>query len=251
MDQYVILVEKALKNISSVGCYEQSGIQVYFKGKVRKFKLLPLSLQSNYSQTTKTSLDMFRKITSMVCCTVTVFAACACISAETNDTSADEKGNNKTLVAYFSAQGHTKSLAENVASVTGGDLFEIEPSQPYTEEDLDGWNESARGTRESKDRTTRPEIKNKVENIAQYDTIYLGFPIWWYTAPTIINTFLDSYNTEGKVIIPFATSGGSEIGETEKDLRVSAPKAIFKPGKVMNNYSEKQVAEWVNSLQEK
>ena len=130
--------------------------------------------------------------------------------------------------------------------MTGGELFEIVPVQPYTEEDLDGWNESARGTRESKDRTTRPEVKNRVDNFEKYDTVYLGFPIWWYTAPTIINTFLETYNIEGKVIIPFATSSGSEIGETEKDLRVSAPKATFRPGKVLNNATDQQVKEWVN-----
>lgn len=119
-------------------------------------------------------------------------------------------------------------MAEKIAKSTGGTLFQIEPSQPYTEADLDGWNQSARGTRESKDRSTRPAIRNKVDNFEKYDTVYLGFPIWWYTAPTIINTFLEGYDTAGKVIIPFATSGGSGYGQTEKDLRVSAPKAIFR-----------------------
>ena len=142
-----------------------------------------------------------------------VFTACA---TDNKKESAEAKNESAVLVAYFSAQGHTKALAEKVAAVTGGELFEIVPVQPYTEEDLDGWNESARGTRESKDRSTRPEVKNRVDNFEKYDTVYLVFPIWWYTAPTIINTFLETYNTEGKVIIPFATSGGSEIGETER-----------------------------------
>ena len=172
-----------------------------------------------------------------------VFTACA--TDNKKETSGAEKGAS-TLVAYFSAQGHTKVLAEKVAAVTGGELFEIVPVEPYTEEDLDGWNESARGTRESKDRTTRPKVKSHVENFERYDTVYLGFPIWWFTAPTIVNTFLETYNTDGKVIIPFATSGGSEIGETEKDLRVSAPKAVFRPGRVLNNATEQQVREWVN-----
>ncbi len=176
-----------------------------------------------------------------------VFVMTAC-AAKNGSKAVKDSEETSILVAYFSAQGHTKALAEKIAKVTGGDLFEIEPGQPYTEEDLDGWNESARGTRESKDRTTRPEVKSHVDNFERYDTIYLGFPIWWYTAPTIVNTFLEQYNTDGKVIIPFATSGGSPIGETEKDLRVSAPKAIFKPGLVMNNYSEKQVADWVKSI---
>lgn len=154
----------------------------------------------------------------------------------------------KILVAYFSAQGHTKAVAEKIASVTGGDIFEIVPVNIYTEEDLDGWNESARGTRESKDRNTRPEIKNKLEDFEKYDTVYLGFPIWWFTAPTIINTFLEQYDTDGKTIIPFATSGGSEYGDTEKDLRVSAPKAIFKPGKVLNGMDEQQIKNWIDGL---
>lgn len=169
-------------------------------------------------------------------------SACASGEKKTDDSS------NKVLVAYFSAQGHTRALAEKIATATGGTLFEIEPTEPYTEADLDGWNDSARGTRESKDRSTRPGVKSKVADFDKYDTIYLGFPIWWYTAPTIVNTFLESYNTAGKTIIPFATSGGSNFGQTEKDLRVSAPKAVFKPGVVLNGATREQVDEWVKSV---
>lgn len=177
---------------------------------------------------------------------VASFASCSPKnSSENNPVKATEP---KILVAYFSAQGHTKAVAEKIASVTGGDIFEIVPVNPYTEEDLDGWNESARGTRESKDRSTRPEVKNKLEDFEKYDTVYLGFPIWWFTAPTIINTFLEQYDTDGKTIIPFATSGGSEYGDTEKDLRVSAPKAIFKPGKVLNGMDEQQIKNWIDGL---
>lgn len=173
-----------------------------------------------------------------------LFNSCA---AKNNENLKETKSGSTVLVAYFSAQGHTKALAEKISEVTAGELFEIVPEQPYTEDDLDGWNDSARGTCESKDRTTRPKVKSHVENFEKYDTIYLGFPIWWYTAPTIVNTFLEGYDTAGKVIIPFATSGGSEIGDTEKDLRVSASKAVFKPGKVMNNYGKEEVAEWINT----
>ncbi len=177
---------------------------------------------------------------------VASFASCSPKnSSENNPAKATEP---KILVAYFSAQGHTKAVAEKIASVTGGDIFEIVPVNIYTEEDLDGWNESARGTRESKDRSTRPEVKNKLEDFEKYDTVYLGFPIWWFTAPTIINTFLEQYDTDGKTIIPFATSGGSEYGDTEKDLRVSAPKAIFKPGKVLNGMDEQQIKNWIDGL---
>lgn len=177
---------------------------------------------------------------------VASFASCSPKnSSESNPVKVTEP---KILVAYFSAQGHTKAVAEKIASVTGGDIFEIVPVNLYTEEDLDGWNESARGTRESKDRSTRPEVKNKLEDFEKYDTVYLGFPIWWFTAPTIINTFLEQYDTDGKTIIPFATSGGSEYGDTEKDLRVSAPKAIFKPGKVLNGMDEQQIKKWIDGL---
>lgn len=176
-----------------------------------------------------------------------VFSATSC-TAQNKGNGTNGEGS-KTLVAYFSAQGHTKAVAERIAALTGADLHEIVPEQPYTEADLDGWNDSARGTRESKDRTTRPGIANKVEDFDRYDTIYLGFPIWWYTAPTIINTFLESYNTDGKRIIPFATSGGSGYGHTEKDLRVSAPKATFLPGKVLNGVGEAELKRWIESVE--
>lgn len=188
---------------------------------------------------------MKKVMTIIMAAGMCILNACA---SNGSDKSSDTTDDASVLVAYFSAQGHTRELAEKVANITKGELFEIVPAQPYTEEDLDGWNDSARCTRESKDRSTRPGVKRHVDNFEKYDTIYLGFPIWWFTAPTIINTFLESYDTAGKTIIPFATSGGSEIGETEKDLRISAPKAVFKPGKVMNNYSEKEVADWIETI---
>ena len=171
--------------------------------------------------------------------TLITFASCTAKGASGN-APIQKTADTKTLVAYF---------AEKIASVTGGELFEITSVDIYTEEDLDGWNDSARGTRESKDRSTRPKIANRVDNFEMYDTIYLGFPIWWFTAPTIINTFLESYDTEEKTIIPFATSGGSGYGETEKDLRISAPKAVFKPGKVLNGMDERQIKQWIESLE--
>lgn len=177
-----------------------------------------------------------------------VLAAAAFVACAANDKTEPTQAAAPVLVAFFSAQGHTKALAEKISVETGGTLFQIEPTEPYTDADLDGWNQSARGTRESKDRSTRPQIANRVQNFEQYDTIYLGFPIWWYTAPTIINTFLEGYDTAGKVIIPFATSGGSGFGQTEKDLRVSAPKAEFKPGKALNNATGRDVAEWLKTV---
>ena len=182
---------------------------------------------------------------------VFLLGSCGSKTNQYNTVSENETvSENKTLVAFFSAQGHTKKVADSIASITGGTLFEIIPEVLYSEEDLDGWNDSSRGTLESKDRTTRPKVKSHVENMERYDTIFLGFPIWWYTAPTIVNTFLEQYDTSGKVIIPFATSGGSEYDETEKDLMVSAPKAVFKPGKVLNEMNKQQIQEWINTFKE-
>lgn len=152
----------------------------------------------------------------------------------------------KTLVAYFSASGVTKQLARKIEILTEGDLFEIEPRDLYTKEDLDWMDPNSRSSIEMKDKSSRPEIKSKVDDMSKYDVIYLGFPIWWYVAPTIINTFLESYDFTGKTIILFATSGGSGIGNTVEELKVSAPKAIFKDAQVLNDIDSGKLAEWVN-----
>lgn len=135
------------------------------------------------------------------------------------------------LVAYFSATGTTEKLAERVASVLKADIFEIKPKEPYTRDDLNWNNQNSRSSKEMNNRSFRPEIKEKIANIEDYDTIYIGFPIWWYIAPTIINTFLESYDLTGKTIIPFATSGGSGMGNTNKELKDSCKGAILKEGK--------------------
>jgi hypothetical protein len=135
------------------------------------------------------------------------------------------------LVAYFSATGTTEKLAERVASVLKADIFEIKPKEPYTRDDLNWNNQNSRSSKEMNNRSFRSEIKEKIANIEDYDTIYIGFPIWWYIAPTIINTFLESYDLTGKTIIPFATSGGSGMGNTNKELKDSCKGAILKEGK--------------------
>ena len=118
---------------------------------------------------------------------------------------------SKRLVAYFSASGVTAKVAENLADAIGADIFEIQPKVPYTKADLNWMDKKSRSTIEMSDSTSRPAIAAKRDNMDEYDTIFVGFPIWWYIAPTIINTFLESYNLKGKTIIPFATSGGSGI----------------------------------------
>ena len=114
--------------------------------------------------------------------------------------------SSKKLVAYFSCSGVTKSVAQTLADAVGGDLYEITPAQPYTRADLNWMDQSSRSTVEMKDLNSRPAIAGKVENMADYDTVFVGFPIWWYVAPTIINTFLESYDFSGKTIVPFCTS---------------------------------------------
>ncbi len=158
--------------------------------------------------------------------------------------------NRKTLVAYFSATGTTEKVAQNLAEVTHSDLFEINPETPYTAADLDWKDRNSRSTIEMKDKTSRPAIAGKLDNMADYDVVYLGFPIWWYVAPTIVNTFLESYDFSSKTIVLFATSGSSGFGKTVENLQPSAPKSKFIEGRVLNgNPSKEKIGEWVDSLE--
>ena len=151
----------------------------------------------------------------------------------------------KVLVAYFSASGVTAGVAKDVANIAKADLFEIKPTIPYTREDLNWMDKNARSTIEMKDHSSRPEIAEKLPNMDEYDVVFLGFPIWWYIAPTIINTFLESYNFENKTIIPFFTSGGSDAGQTDEKLHVSAPHAIWRPAKRMYSGNSARIEAWV------
>ena len=180
-------------------------------------------------------------------------------TAQNNNTAADgdagasDSTAKTTLVAYFSAsEAHiTAQVAKTLAEACDADLFEIVPEQVYTAEDLDWRNEQSRSTIEMKDSTARPAVASKVENMAQYNTIYVGFPIWWYTAPRIVNTFLEQYDLTGKTIIPFATSGGSDMGKSGEDLqKASAPAANWiLPGKVLNgNPPVDSLKTWIATL---
>ncbi|HJC39128.1 MAG TPA: NAD(P)H-dependent oxidoreductase [Candidatus Mediterraneibacter faecigallinarum] len=150
----------------------------------------------------------------------------------------------KTLVAYFSASGVTERAAKEIAGAVEADLYEILPAQPYTDADLDWTDKKSRSTAEMNDPACRPEIAGTVENMEQYDTVFVGFPIWWYVEPRIVDTFLESYDFSGKTVIPFATSGGSGIGGAEKSLREHCPKANWKQGKLVNSGA----AAWVKSV---
>lgn len=157
---------------------------------------------------------------------------------------------SKKLVAYFSASGVTAELAQKLAEAAGADLYEIKPNEPYTEADLNWNDENSRSTIEMKDIASRPIIANKNAAIADYDVVFVGFPIWWYVAPTIINTFLESYNFAGKTIVPFATSGSSGFGKAADMLIPSVSHlAEWKEGKLLNGHPSKAELEvWVDSL---
>ena len=151
----------------------------------------------------------------------------------------------KRLVAYFSASGTTKKAAEMIASAADTDMYEIMPKQPYSKADLNWMDKKSRTSVEMSDKKFRPEISDLVD---QYDEIILGFPIWWYVAPTIINTFLEKYDFTGKKIVLFATSGGSGFGNTVNELKISAPDAVIVEGKVFHKAAKQEIAEWVRSI---
>lgn len=147
---------------------------------------------------------------------------------------------SKKLVAYFSAGGNTASLAKKLAEAAGADLFEIKPAVAYTREDLNWQNKQSRSSIEMNDRSSRPALADAELDTSAYETIYVGFPVWWYIAPTIINSFLERYDFSGKKIVLFATSGGSGFGKAVQNLKVSAPDAEIIEGKV--NPSSKDIA---------
>ena len=138
---------------------------------------------------------------------------------------------SKKLVAYFSASGQTARLAKTLSDVAGADIFEIVPEQKYTDADLDWQNSSSRSSVEMKDESARPAISSKVDDMSEYDVIFVGFPIWWYREPSIIDTFMESYDFAGKTIVPFATSGGSGMGDSSANIQALAPKAKVADGR--------------------
>ena len=168
--------------------------------------------------------------------------------AEDADDTKEKTEMKKPLVVYFSATGTTKGKAEILAKVLGADLKEIVPAQRYTSADLDWRDKKSRSSVEMADMSSRPAIAGTVVNIADYDTVFVGFPIWWYVAPTIVNTFLEAHDLAGKRIVPFFTSGGSGAGKTLDYLKPSAPKAIFEQPKNLTHADESDIRAWVSGL---
>lgn len=157
---------------------------------------------------------------------------------------------SKALVAYFSASGVTAKVAKQLAEAAGADLFEIEPVVPYTKTDLNWMDKKSRSTVEMNDRSARPEIKNRLDNMTEYDVVFLGFPIWWYREPSIVDTFLEQYDFSDKTIVLFATSGGSGFGETAQGLKDKVPSNTrIIEGKLLNGrQNNKSLTAWVRGL---
>ena len=155
---------------------------------------------------------------------------------------------SKKLVAYFSASGTTKTAAERLAKAADADLFEIKPVIPYTSADLNWMDKTSRSSVEMNGPDSRPEISETLPNMADYDTVFIGFPIWWYVAPHIINTFVESYDLSCKTLVPFATSGGSGMGKTVDELKKLCPNADWKAGKMVNGLSDKALGDWANAF---
>ena len=187
----------------------------------------------------------FEKILDKMKKFVMIMAAMLAVSLSV--CSQTSKTKSKVLVAYFSATGVTKGVAKQLSEATGGTLHEIKPEQPYTDADLDWRNKQSRSSVEMKDKTSRPAITDKLANLKGYDVIYVGFPIWWNTCPTIVNTFMEAYDFKGKTVIPFATSGGSSIHQACEDLKAAYPKLNWKEGKLLNRATKEDIEEWVKT----
>ena len=157
---------------------------------------------------------------------------------------------SKFLVAYFSAGGRTAKAAKLLAEAAGADLYEIKPAVPYTRSDLSWINKKSRSSLEMRDKACRPELSDHDAGVEKYDAIFLGFPIWWFTAPRIIRTFLESYDFSEKTVILFATSGGSNLGSIDQELQSSVPRTCtVKNGRMLNGRQKKDdLAAWVRRL---
>lgn len=189
-----------------------------------------------------------KKILLTLAAMAMVIASCGQNKKTEQTQNNQEEKQMKTLVAFFSATGTTKALAEKVAAVTGGDLYEIKPEVPYTSADLDWTVKTSRSSVEMADKNSRPAIVKDLENAGDYGTIYIGFPVWWYTAPTIINTFLETYDFSGKNVVFFATSGGSTVDKANAQFKEQYPAIKWTAGKVLNRATDDDVKAWVESL---
>ena len=179
-----------------------------------------------------------KRFTTILCAAIMLFgmAACAQKPQQINNSTNQQSNNmNKTLVVYFSATGTTKAAAQRLAKEFNADLYEITPEVPYSDADLNWRDKTSRSTIEMKDKSSRPAIQGKCENIANYDTVWIGFPVWWYTAPTIVNTFIEAHDLSGKVLNVFATSGGNGVKGSANDLKKAYPQYNWGECRLMND----------------
>ena len=181
-----------------------------------------------------------KRITLIIAACCLILTACAQNNNKkdnkttTQTTETKENKEMKTLIVYFSATGNTKAAAQKLAKEHNADLYEITPEVPYTAADLDWRDKTSRSTIEMQDKTSRPAIKGRCANIADYDTVWIGFPVWWYTAPTIVNTFIEAHDLSGKTLNVFATSGGSDVKDSYNDLKKAYPQYTWGESRLMN-----------------
>lgn len=185
-----------------------------------------------------------KKFLLMIATLALVATACG----QKNKKTSTDNPESKILVAYFSATGTTEAVAKQLAEVTGATLYEIKPEVRYTDADLDWRDASSRSSVEMKDPASRPAIVKDLKDLEKYETVYIGFPVWWYTAPTIINTFLDTYDLSGKTVVFFATSGGSDLEKANAQFKEQYPSLNWKDGKTLNGATKEDIAQWVNTL---
>lgn len=189
-----------------------------------------------------------KTIKMFICAVVGLLMLPGCAQKKNANMSDDASLEKKVLVAYFSATGTTRAAAERLAATTGGDLHEIKPEIPYTDADLDWHDQQSRSSIEMADASSRPAIVKDLTNLSDYDVVFVGFPIWWYTAPTLINTFLESYDFSGKQVIPFATSGGSTIERANSELRATYPSLDWREGRLLNTATDDALQDWKSVL---
>lgn len=189
-------------------------------------------------------------VKQMICAAMGIFMSLSSCAQKKGTEMAEntEKNAGKVLVAYFSATGTTRKVAEDLSKVMEADLFEIRSEQEYTDADLD-WNDStSRSSREMRNTDFRPPVAANMENIGDYDTVFIGFPIWWYIAPTIVNTFIENNNLDGKTVVCFATSGGSPIKPCVENLKKQYPSINWTEGKLLNHASKQDLLNWKKEL---
>lgn len=189
-------------------------------------------------------MTMNKILLSLAAALAIFFTACA----QKKEKQSMDNNSSKTLVAYFSATGTTAKAARSITDITGGELFEIAPQNPYTDADLDWNDKQSRSSVEMNNAQSRPALKAKKADIAEYDVVFIGYPIWWDLAPRIINTFIESHDLKGKVIISFVTSGGSSISNSISELKKAYPDLDWKEGRLLNRMSNNAIQNWINSI---